>query len=373
MRVPAFVLLTAAALSAQQFGDSDRDYTINFNGSFQSSYVTTNYQVSGTCVSGAQFGFSQDYYTSSPNQPVLWALATQGIINLAPGFAANSVDIGPGGLQFILDGINGTPPLLGLLARTDSFGYFGMFFNNAPILPLGTTLYLAMAHIAPASADGFHLSQTHQLNYISSPAVTINCNPASISLPACDDCSYNQPLLFPFMFYGQTYNQIDIGSNGILSFGAGAGFEFDPLSFQSAPGPEIAPYTDDFNFNSGGCFSYYSDANTFEACWINVPRFGTNNSNTFLARIDSTGVIAFEYGSVLDNNGSGFSQILTGVTPGASLAPGLAVDWSTGPGTFMTTVTPYEAWNTGNITDLQNRQILIVLDLMGNPANWIFL
>ncbi len=289
------------------------------------------------------------------------------------GLSANSVDIGPGGLQFILDGINVSPPLLGLVAHTDSFGYFGLFINNAPVLPLGTTLYLAMAHVAPASADGFHVSQTHQLNYISAPPVTVSCNPNSIALTPCDDCSYNQPLQFPFQFYGQTYNQIDIGSNGILSFGAGPGFEFDPMSFVNAPGPEIAPYSDDFNFNSGGCFLYYSDANSFEACWINVPRFGTNNSNTFLARIDSTGVITFEYGATLDNDGSGFSQIITGLTPGNSLAPGTAVNWSATPGSFMSTVAPYESWTTGNLADVQTRQILIVLDPMGNPSNWIFL
>ncbi len=81
MRTPALCFVLAAALTAQQSGDFDRDYTINFNGSFQSSYVTTNYQVAGACISGAGFGFSQDYYTSAPNQPLLWALATQGSLN----------------------------------------------------------------------------------------------------------------------------------------------------------------------------------------------------------------------------------------------------------------------------------------------------
>lgn len=373
MRTSAFCLLLAAAVTAQQSGDFNRNYMVNFNGSFQSSYVTTNYEVAGTCFSNGNIGFTQTYITSAPNQPILWALASQGTVNWVGGLSANSVDIGPGGLQFILDGINVSPPLLGLLARTDGFGSFGLFINNAPILPLGTTIFLAMAHLAPASPDGFHVSQTHQLNYIIAPPVSVNCNANSVRLSPCDDCSYNQPLLFPFQFYGQTYNQIDIGSNGILGFGAGPGFEFDPPSFVNAPGPEIAPYSLDFNFNAGGCLFYYSDATTFEACWVRAPQSGTINSNTFLARIDSTGVITFEYGTVLDSDGSAFSQIITGLTPGNGLALGMAVDWSLGPGSFMSTVAPFESWNTGNLADVQTRQILITLDPMGNPANWIFL
>ncbi len=373
MKCLVLCLVLATVVSAQQSGDSNRDYSINFAGSFQSSYVVTTFVTGGSCISSNQAGFNHFYQTSAPNAPVVWALATQGTINWAGGLSASSIDIGPGGFLILLDGVNVAPPVFGLLARTDSFGGFSMNFGTAPVLPPGTTLFFAMAHADAASADGYYASQTHRIDWVTSPPNNVNCNPAALALPPCDDCSYNQPLQFPFMYYGQTYTQIDIGSNGIIGFGSGAGFEFTPTAFVSAFAPEIAPYTDDFNFNTAGCFNYYSDPAQFEVCWINVPRFGTQNSNSFRARIDSTGVINFEYGTILDNNGSGFSQILTGLTPGNSAAPGLAVDWSVTPGTLPNVVAPYEAWTNTNLADLQGRQILIVLDPMGNPSNWIFL
>jgi chitodextrinase len=77
-------------------------------------------------------------------------------------------------------------------------------------------------------------------------------------------------LPFPFSFYGQTYQQIYIATNGILTFGDGTyAYTPQPIPTPGAPNAYIAPFWRDL-YVSAGQISYASSPSEFVVSYTNV-------------------------------------------------------------------------------------------------------
>ena len=256
----AALLLVASALPAQQTGDANRDYVINGNGAGGTSPVMTSLGVPGTSL-------DNDYTTSDPGAPVVWIYATNSLINWVPGLVANSVDIGPTGLAFLLDGISPGP--LSPLLITSPTGTFGIeLFPSASLA--GSSFDLAMAHLSATSPEGLYLSQTHRVSFFSDPNLSFaagGCNPMATPVSLSDDSSSAQVIGFPFTFYGVAYSQCYVGSNGHITFTNGnSGWASGDLS--NYQNPIIATLSEDLNPGSGGTVTFYTDnTSTFEVCF----------------------------------------------------------------------------------------------------------
>ena len=89
-------------------------------------------------------------------------------------------------------------------------------------------------------------------------------------------------LPFPFQFYGITYNQITVSSNGFLVFGAteDGAFRNYRLPGPMAPGPMIAPFWDDLATHTGsGIYTLFDRSNhAFIIEWYNM-RNGSNGTD----------------------------------------------------------------------------------------------
>lgn len=115
-------------------------------------------------------------------------------------------------------------------------------------------------------------------------------DPASPSDPCQrndDDTTAAIPLMFPFDFYGTTFNTVFINNNGNVSFGQ-AFSTFDPTGFPIANFPMIAPFwsdvdTGDSSVGQGGVVWFRSEPHRFTVIWDHVGYYDENfdKLNTF--------------------------------------------------------------------------------------------
>ncbi|MCB9358073.1 MAG: carboxypeptidase regulatory-like domain-containing protein [Calditrichaeota bacterium] len=110
-------------------------------------------------------------------------------------------------------------------------------------------------------------------------------------------------LPWDFEFYGQTYSQISVCSNGWLSFtstsnslGNGA------IPNAAEPNAAIYPFWDDLNPGAGGTVYWHEDnANDrLIVAWVDVPHFGNNNLYTFEVILEPPTGIYFYYNFISD-------------------------------------------------------------------------
>ena len=101
-------------------------------------------------------------------------------------------------------------------------------------------------------------------------------------------------LPFPFTFYGETYNEISVCSNGWISFG-----ETDMESFRNytlpgpgGPSPMVAVFWDDLKTTNGGeVYQYYQAIDdSFIIEWSNVRTFFSNTVESFQVILYNSGV-----------------------------------------------------------------------------------
>ncbi len=121
-----------------------------------------------------------------------------------------------------------------------------------------------------------------------------------------DDASGAITLPFAFPFYGTNQTSIYIGSNGILSFGAGTSvFTNVAIPAAAAPNNFIAPFWDDLVPSSGGTIHYQTVGSTFVVQYSGVPRFpaGTGSAS-FQAILKPTGEITVTYQAIPTTNNS---------------------------------------------------------------------
>jgi subtilisin-like proprotein convertase family protein len=121
--------------------------------------------------------------------------------------------------------------------------------------------------------------------------------------PTGDDSVVNVPIGFDFPFYGNTYSNLFISSNGLVSFGSGSNEWINtPIPSLAAPNNAIYALWDDFNPEAGGHVYYRSlgsgPSQRFIVQWDRIPQFNTNDSNTFQLVLYPTGRIDFRYGAI---------------------------------------------------------------------------
>ncbi len=126
-----------------------------------------------------------------------------------------------------------------------------------------------------------------------------------------DDIGGPFDLGFEFSFYGETYSQFWICSNG---FGAVIEppdpFEFiyyfnepfpSPPLDGDIPGAAIAPFWDDLNPDDGGVIYYYAANDSFVVAWEGVPPYsGSGGTYTFEMILTADGQITYQYEAMTD-------------------------------------------------------------------------
>ncbi len=125
-----------------------------------------------------------------------------------------------------------------------------------------------------------------------------------------DDIAGPFNLGFDFSFYGGTYNQFWVCSNG---FGAVIGIP-DPGGFiyyvnepfpsppvdGLIPGAAIAPFWDDLNPDDGGTIYRYAANDSFIVAWVGVPPWGGGSPYTFEMILTADGRITYQYEAMTD-------------------------------------------------------------------------
>ncbi|MBI3896444.1 MAG: hypothetical protein HY313_10995 [Acidobacteria bacterium] len=135
-------------------------------------------------------------------------------------------------------------------------------------------------------------------------------NPGNIG----DDGTREVSLGFSFSYFGQSYTQVFINSDGNLTFQAGD-TAISPRSlarFLTGP-PRIAPYFADLDPSAGGQLTYFSSSSRFVVTWSAVPDFaqsGVGLQETFQVILTPDGRIQFSY------NGINGRETVVGVSPG---------------------------------------------------------
>ncbi len=117
-----------------------------------------------------------------------------------------------------------------------------------------------------------------------------------------DDSTAAIPIGFGFPFYENTYSALNIGSNGIITFGKGSTVRTNTsLPNVSFPNNLLALWWDDLDPRKGGNIYYYSDVpnNRFIVSFVDIKNYysttGTG-SLTFQAILYSNGKILLQYG-----------------------------------------------------------------------------
>ena len=109
------------------------------------------------------------------------------------------------------------------------------------------------------------------------------------------------PIGFPFPFYGQTFTEFYISSNGWLSFSAPTSSDLsnERLPSPTAPGNLIAMFWDDLNPGVGGQVRYLADGQRLVVSFLDVPRYASGGPYTFQAVLTPDGTITLQYLTML--------------------------------------------------------------------------
>lgn len=146
------------------------------------------------------------------------------------------------------------------------------------------------------------------------------------ALPLQDDDTRMVALPFAFSFYGRSYTQVSVNSDGNLTFGQG-----DPASTRRNLGrlvggpPRIAPLLSDLDPGSGGSVTVASLGERLTVTWTAVPQFERSDRNTFQVTLWPDGRIDFVYGPELSAT---IDEGVVGIAPGEGRGGVTGVDFS---------------------------------------------
>ena len=134
-----------------------------------------------------------------------------------------------------------------------------------------------------------------------------------------DEVIFQFPEGFTFPFFGTSYTEVVVNSDGNLTFGRGDGGtgERDEDRFLSGPA-RIAPLFTDLDPGEAGAVSASTDIGRVTFTWEDVPEFSQQNgrpANRFSVTLFESGDIFFSYQSV-EITPDGNVQAIVGITPG---------------------------------------------------------
>jgi len=199
----------------------------------------------------------------------------------------------------------------------------------AVTLPNGVVACGQQGVVDPGSIDGVALSQCSQVT-----GVTVLCvnSPTATNTAAGDDTSYQHTFAGPPMgFYGVSYVDCFVNSNGNVTFGAGDPDFSESEAEMLSNAPRIAPAWNDWSPNAGGQVNVEESATGIvTATWYNVPEFGNALSvGTFCVTMDLvTGTITTTCDAM---SIQGANNAIIGISPGSGLSAMNNVDLTMGP------------------------------------------
>ena len=167
---------------------------------------------------------------------------------------------------------------------------------------------------------------------------------------------------FSFPFYGTTYTEVVVNSDGNLTFGIGDGQPGVPRSrarFLNGP-PRIALFFSDLDPEAGGEIRAEAGAGSLSFIWDKVPEFtlgGSRPGNDLSVTLFSNGDILLDYGQVDVLPDTEDIQAIVGITPG-SRAAARAVDFSEEPVSYEFGTSGLYQVFPQNDFDLSGRQVL---------------
>jgi hypothetical protein len=170
-----------------------------------------------------------------------------------------------------------------------------------------------------------------------------------------DDSGVNVPLGFNFPYWGQSFNNSWMYSNGIVSFangnlpGAGCcgGQNLATLASQrnTTYNYMIAPLWTDLIDTTGQSTWVLKNSSSATYGWYNTKEYGTNNSSSFEVNINATGAMSVRYGGAFVSTGHTVTAGMTG-----NLANGEYFQYYTGQGFNIPTANPV-SWGTAGTYD----------------------
>jgi hypothetical protein len=149
---------------------------------------------------------------------------------------------------------------------------------------------------------------------------------AGSRLALSDDDSRPVTIGFAFPFYGKTYTDVFVNSDGNLTF-TQPDRASTPRSLGRLIGgpPRIAPLLADLDPSSGGSVTSASSGDRLVVTWTDVPQFESSDKNTFQATLYADGRIDFAYASNLTRT---LEAGATGIAPGNEEGGLTAVDFA---------------------------------------------
>ncbi len=144
-----------------------------------------------------------------------------------------------------------------------------------------------------------------------------------------DDDSRRIAIPFSFPFYGQSYRELYLNSDGNLTFNEGDSATAERSLGRMVVGPpRIAPLFRDLDpTKAPSGITVLSEADRMVVSWVAVPEFsssGSGSQNTFQIRLFSNGRIEFAYGGV------GTTDAVVGISPGSNQGTTTAVSFRDG-------------------------------------------
>jgi hypothetical protein len=128
-----------------------------------------------------------------------------------------------------------------------------------------------------------------------------------------DDNTRNVALGFEFEYWGQTFTDAWVSSNGFVSFQSGAHLCCDGQPIELAQRNTIYGYWSDLISFTGNPY-YRRDDGSILFGWYGVNEYGTNNSSTFEIGLFADGKIQLNYGSLGFSGSHTFTAGITGPT-----------------------------------------------------------
>lgn len=324
----AVLVLAAAEAPAQPQPNGNVSLLINTNPLAASA---TTYPVQASAYQGSFLDVL--ITTNNPVAPFILLYGNTGPSVPVTGYGFVDLALSP--LPAVI--LNGVVPttIFDYLAVTDIVGFWEFVGVVSPSAPTGTKGWQVIGADS-ASPSGYTLSAANWINTQSSFAVET----ATFNDPGDETAILHRFWNMTFPFYGATYAECVISTNGWVSFGtypigaaAFSGLQADFL----ASSPRIGVFFTDFCMNSlagcggvipGGPISIVTQETPggLTINWNNASEYLQANSNTFTCTLQSTGAFTTTWTTM----GAASLPAIVGVTPGLNTSAAAPVVFAAG-------------------------------------------
>ncbi len=175
---------------------------------------------------------------------------------------------------------------------------------------------------------------------------------------------------FPFSYYGNSYETLNICTNGWVSFtSTSTNYSNQGIPDSGEPNNLIAPFWDDLNPNDGGTIYYLAEADRFIVQYQDVPHYSSGTPETFQVIFNADGSIVFQYETVQNpggctvgiENATGDDGLMVAFNDGGYLHDGLAIRLASVPPMTWFTADPMF----GDVVEMTSLDVNLMFDAAG--------